>query len=527
MKKIYINGKFITLEENEKNKVEAILIDNKIIRKVGTKEEILKYQDEETKIIDLKGKTMMPSFIDAHSHFFGVANNFMQISLEECSNIEEIKEKLKEFKQNNKIDKNKWIIANNYDQTNLEEIRNIQKEEIDEVIKENPVVIQNKSGHSGIFNTKGLEVLGINNETRLENIEKQNGKLTGLLEENAFIENIKKVPMPSKKEMIENCIKAQNEYLSYGITTVQEGMLVKELIPIYQELLEKNILKIDLVAYIDIKSKEEIKKAFKNHINKNRKNFKISGYKIFLDGSPQLRTAWMRKSYLGEENYYGYSTMQDKEVEIAIKEAVKDNMQILAHCNGDKAAEQYINAIKNVDKKEKVKNPVMIHAQFLGIDQLKEVKKYGIIPSFFIAHIYYWGDTHIKNFGMERAKNISPAKSTLKQDILFTFHQDAPVIKQDMFNTIWCAVKRKTKNGIVLNQNERIDVQDAIKAVTINAAKQYGEENLKGSIKEGKLANLIILDKNPLEIEIDKIKEIQVLETIKEGETLYKNIHNI
>ena len=99
-------------------------------------------------------------------------------------------------------------------------------------------------------------------------------------------------------------------------------------------------------------------------------------------------------------------------------------------------------------------------------------------------------------------------------------------MKQDMFNTIWCAVKRKTKNGIILNQNERIEVQDAIKAVTINAAKQY-KEDLKGSIKEGKLANLIILDKNPLEIEIDKIKEIKILETIKEGETLYKNIHNI
>ena len=155
-----------------------------------------------------------------------------------------------------------------------------------------------------------------------------------------------------------------------------------------------------------------------------------------------------------------------------------------------------------------------------------DLKGKTMMPSFIDAHTYYWGDTHIKNFGMERAKNISSAKSTLKQDILFTFHQDAPVIKQDMFNTIWCAVKRKTKNGIILNQNERIEVQDAIKAVTINAAKQY-KEDLKGSIKEGKLANLIILDKNPLEIGIDKIKEIQVLETIKEGETLYKNIHNI
>ena len=260
----------------------------------------------------------------------------------------------------------------------MQEKRNIKKEEIEEVIKENPVVIQNKSGHSGVFNSKGLEILGINNKTINsfeKNIEKLNGKLTGLLEEDAFIESIKKVPMPNKKEIIESCIKAQKEYLSYGITTIQEGMFVKELIPIYEELLKKNILKVDLVAYLDIKSKNEIRKAFKEHINKYNKNFKIGGYKIFLDGSPQLRTAWMRTAYLGKENYYGYSAMEDKEVEDAIQIAVNDNMQILAHCNGDRAAKQYIDSIKKVDEKEQVENPVMIHAQFLGVDQLKEVKE--------------------------------------------------------------------------------------------------------------------------------------------------------
>ncbi len=522
MKKIFFNGNFITLE---KDTVEAILVEDKLISKVGKKDEIFKYIDKKTIVVDLENKTMMPSFIDSHSHFFGVANNFLQISLEECANIFEIKEKLMEFKQNNNLSDDKWIIANNYDQTNIEEKRNILKEELDEVIKNNPVVIQHKSGHSGIFNSKGLEKIGIDVNTISPfggNIEKQNDRLTGLLEENAFIENIKKVPMPNEKEIIESCIKAQNEYLSYGITTIQEGMFVKELIPIYRKLLENDVLKVDLVAYIDIKSRQEIENAFKDHIKKYKKNFKIGGYKIFLDGSPQLKTAWMRTPYKGNKNFYGYNTMTDKDVEEAIKIASNNNMQILAHCNGDKASEQYINAIGKMKEKEDVINPVMIHAQFLGIDQLEYVKKYKIIPSFFIAHIYYWGDTHIKNFGIERAKDISPAKNALKQDILFTFHQDSPVIKPNMFETIWCAVKRKTKDGQILNENEKITVMDAIRAVTINTAKQYGEEELKGSIKKGKLANLIILDKNPLEINIDEIKKIVVLETIREGETLYK-----
>ena len=163
MKKIYINGEYITLENN---KCEAILIENEFISKVGTKEEILKYADKDTEVIDLDGKTMMPAFIDAHSHFFGVANNFLQISLEECSNISEIQKKLYEYKMKNNIPEEKWIIANNYDQNVLEEKKHITKEQIDKVIRNNPVVISHKSGHAGIFNTKALEKLGIIAKTK-------------------------------------------------------------------------------------------------------------------------------------------------------------------------------------------------------------------------------------------------------------------------------------------------------------------------------------------------------------------------
>lgn len=162
MKKIYINGNYITLEKEE---CEAILIENELIKKIGKKKEILKYKDEKTEIVDLNGKTIMPAFIDSHSHFFGVANSFLQISLEECKNIEEIKNKLKEYIAKNNIEKDKWIIANNYDQNILEEKRHIKKSEIDEIIKNNPIVINHKSGHSGIFNTKGLEKLKITKET--------------------------------------------------------------------------------------------------------------------------------------------------------------------------------------------------------------------------------------------------------------------------------------------------------------------------------------------------------------------------
>ena len=152
------------------------------------------------------------------------------------------------------------------------------------------------------------------------------------------------------------------------------------------------------------------------------------------------------------------------------------------------------------------------------------MKKCNIVPSFFVAHTYYWGDTHIKNFGLVRANKIRPLKSALDKNIIFTLHQDSPVIEPNMFETIWCAVNRKTKSGITLGKDEQIPVLDAIKAVTIYGAYQYFEEDIKGSIKEGKLANLIIVDKNPLKIPKEDIKNIKILETIKEGKT-YKRIN--
>ena len=183
------------------------------------------------------------------------------------------------------------------------------------------------------------------------------------------------------------------------------------------------------------------------------------------------------------------------------------------------AAEQYLNALEKAEYPENLR-PVMIHAQLLAEDQLDKVKNLGVIPSFFVAHVYHWGDTHIENFGMERAQNISCAGSALKKGITFTFHQDTPVIMPDMIETIWCAVNRKTKGGVTLGENQKIPVYEALKAVTKNAAYQYFEEKDKGTIEKGKKADLVILSGNILEC--SDIRSISVLETIKEGKTIYR-----
>lgn len=528
MKKILYNADFITLDSANQN-IEAILINNGKIEKVGKEKEVLALKDSKTEAIDLSKKTVMPSFIDAHSHFFAVANDLSQVNLNNCKSFDDIQNSILSYVKQKGIKSNEWIIANNYDNNNLQKGRNITKEELDKAFPSNPIVLKHKSGHSGVLNSKGLQMLNITENTANPDggkIDKKDGKLTGYLEENAFIENIKKIPMASEIELLNNIKLAQEKYASYGITTVQEGYLTKELIPIYKKIIENKVLSLDVVAYIDEKSEGIVGEEFANYIKQYKNNFKIGGYKIFLDGSPQGRTAWMRTPYANDENYYGYGTMTDKEIERIIEKAYNNNLQLLAHCNGDMAAEQYILCIQKLNKNIAKIRPVLIHGQLLGVDQLEDIKELGIIPSFFIAHTYYWGDVHIKNFGLQRAEKISPAGSSSKKQIVYTFHQDSPVIEPNMFETIWCAVNRKTRQGIALGTDERISVIEAIKAVTINSAYQYFEESTKGSIKEGKIADLIVVDKNPLKVDRNELRNIKVLETIKDGQTIYKTSCN-
>lgn len=518
MKKIYINGDFITLENDD---IEVIETENDKIIKTGSKAEIIGLEDNNTEIIDLKGNTLMPSFIDAHSHIFALAKSLMQISIDGLTSIEEIKNCLVKYKKENKT--NEWIIVNGYDNNILKNRQHITKQELDEIFPATPVIIENKSRHSSIVNSKALEKLGITKTTA----NPEGGRIffdTGLLEENAFIDSLKKIPLPRIEEIINAFKEAQKIYASHGITTAQEGVITNELVKIYNLLANKKEIFLDIVSYMDYKNVYEIKKGYSEYINKYKNNFKIGGIKIFLDGSPQAKTAWLREAYANEPEYYGYRIIKDEDLEEILEKTKESNLQILAHCNGDKAVEQYINAIKKVSG---LKRPVMIHAQLLGLDQLADVKKYNILPSFFISHIYYFGDIHIKNLGINRAEHISPASSSLKQNILFSFHQDTPVIEPDMFETIWCAVNRTTKADKVLGEEEKISVLEAIKAVTINAAYQYGEEEIKGSLKPGKKADFIIVDKNPLKVAKDELRNIKILKTIKDGEVIWKNIRNL
>lgn len=528
MKKLYYNGTVLTMDTPLY--AEAVCTENGKICGVGKAEDLLHaYGKERVERIDLQGRTLMPGFIDAHSHFSAAANAQLQVPLEEAYSFAEICAKLRAFLAESGLKPGEWVIAKGYDHNQLAEKGHPTAAILDAATPANPAVLQHKSGHMGVFNTRALELLGVTAETEAPAggmIEKTaDGTPTGYMEENAFVSYLQKTPMPDSNALLAAYETAQRQYASYGITTIQEGFLAPQLTPLYQMLLKGNRLWLDVVGYADAASGDALLREFPEAVKRYDRHFKLGGYKMFLDGSPQGRTAWMRAPYRDTPDYCGYGTLSDEAVRANILLALSHNMQILAHCNGDAAAEQYIDAVAALEEEGKdvaALRPVIIHAQLLGCDQLARVRACGLLPSFFVAHVYHWGDVHITNFGRERAEKISPAASALKAGIRFTFHQDAPVIEPNMLETVWCAVNRKTRAGVSLGADEGVSTLEALKAVTCNAAYQYFEEGEKGSIRAGKQADLVILDRDPLKTEPEQLREIRVLETVKGGETVYR-----
>lgn len=473
--------------------------------------------------VDLGGGVLLPAFLDAHSHLSGNAAALLQIPLEDCVDFGEIRAAVEKFIRDTAPPPGEWIIAKGYDHNCLTEQRHPDISLLDRAAPDNPLALQHASGHMGVFNTPALRILGITPATpdpEGGRIGRSNGQPNGYMEENAFVSYVRKIPMPDANALCEAFTRAQRLYASNGIVTAQEGMAVRELVPLYRLFSERALIRLDVVAYADYKDFDAVADGLRGC-----ENVRVGGCKLFLDGSPQGRTAWMRTPYAGSDADCGYGTMSFKALTDALRFAYDRKIQPLAHCNGDAAAAQYIEAVTRLKEEGKdlaPLRPVMIHAQLLDIDQLPAVKAAGIIPSFFVAHVYHWGDAHIRNFGSRRAARISPAASASRLGIPFTFHQDAPVIKPDMPETLWCACVRRTKDGAALGPEERITAERALEAVTVNAAYQYGEEKTKGVIERGKRADFVLLDRDPRKVPPETLRDITVLRTYKEGACIFE-----
>lgn len=523
MQALFFGGDIVTMERG--TAVQALLTEDSRILEVGDLRTVSEKAGDTCRWVDLGGAALLPAFIDAHSHFTQVAHSFLQISLNGARTFRDMQARIAAFARERVIVPGTWITAWDFDPADLEGEHGLALAELDALAPQYKLVIRHKSGHMGWFNSAALEALGVTARTKAPDggkIEIQDGAPTGYMEENAFFHFLKQMPPPDDAALLQSYRKAQDLYASHGIATVQEGMCTAEMLPAYRHLLSSDLLRLDLVVYTDLQSFDTFHTLLADSDNPH---CRLGGVKIFLDGSPQGRTAWMRAPYRGDDlDYCGYGVMTDEQVDEAFCFAAEKHTQLLAHCNGDAACEQFLRCLARAEARFPVLEglrPVMIHAQFLGEDQIRKAAALGAVASFFVAHAYHWGDVHLKNLGKTRAENLSPAASALRAGLPFTFHQDAPVIAPDMLETLWCAVCRQNKHGVTLGTHQAVSAENALAAVTRTAAWQYGEEAQKGTLAPGKRADFVLLDRSPLRVPPQDLRTLQVLATYKDGEAVF------
>ncbi|MCG3871568.1 amidohydrolase [Psychrobacter sp. Ps7] len=538
---VYYNGNIITMEGDQPQMAEALVTQAGKIAYVGNLQEAQsKYKNAAQ--INLQDKTLLPSFIDPHSHFDMVSNTMGQVNLNpppigQVDSIPEMMQTLKDYKIDNNIADGDWIFGWGYDETQLAEGRHPTKSEIDKVLPNNPVYLQHTSGHMGVANSKALTMMNITADSKNPaggNIARIKGsnEPNGLVQETAmypFVRNMLEVLAPNQGKFFEQ---TQEYYAKNGITTAHNGSTARNTIQFFQKQADAGKLKIDLVALAGVIDLDE-NLADKNFVWKTYKNgFKVQGTKIVADGSPQGKTAYFSQPYLTpvpdcEKDCRGLpSVSQDELNEMFVKAYARDN-QLFIHNNGDGATDMLIKAHEYAVKKtgqaaDKDRRTVPIHAQFARPDQLAAFKKYNMVPSFFTNHTYFWGDVHVKNLGKKRADFSSPIATADRMGLKYTNHSDDTVTPVDPIFTVWSAVNRTSRSGKIIGKNERATPYQALKAITSNAAYEYFEEDSKGTLTPGKLADLVILDANPLTIEASKLEDIKVITTIKEGQTIYQ-----
>ena len=535
----YHGGPIITIDDAAP-RAEAVAVKDGKILAVGTKEAVLKTKGADTNLVDLGGKTMLPGFVDAHGHVFGggiqaLSANLLAPPDGEVRDIASLQQTLRDWIAANKaaVDKVQLIVGFGYDNSQLAELRHPSRDDLDAVSKDLPILIVHQSSHLCSANSKALEIGGIAAGTpnpaggviqrRLDSDEPN-----GVLEETAFYALLMKLFSRIGPEAAQEFVRAGADlWARFGYTTAQEGRSTPATVKAMQAVADAGGLKIDVATYPDVLVDRDLIKNTYSPTYKNR--FRVAGAKLTIDGTPQGFTAWRDRPYFKPvgnypSGYVGYPAAKAEQVRDAIDWAFANNLQIITHSNGEAASDLLIASTADASKKHGAgdRRPVLIHGQFLREDQVDSLKTLGILPALFPMHTFYWGDWHREHtVGPILAENISPTGWCLKRGMKFTTHHDAPVAFPNSMRVLDATVTRRTRSGDILGPQHRVDVMTTLKAMTLWSAWQHFEENTKGSIETGKLADLIILDKDPTAIDPETIDQIKIVETIKEGTTVF------
>jgi hypothetical protein len=538
---LYHGGDILTMEGDTPNYVEAVVVREGRLVFVGTKKDALNRFKGKAKEVNLEGKTLLPAFMDAHSHYINsllVANQCQLYAPPSGpgKDVESIISTLKSFVKERNIKEGEMIMAYGYDDTVMPDGKLLNRDDLDIAFPNNPVRVDHVSMHGCVLNTLALKKYGIDKNTKTAPggvIVRKPGTQEpyGLIMETAFLPIMEKADAMTPEQEIEYTKAGQMLYAEAGITTAHEGASHISQIQTIKRATEAGANIIDIVAYPFITDLDKVidEIPLDNWLKYTNK-FKIGGVKITVDGSPQGRTAYFTSPYLdggpaGEKNWTGELTFPQEMVNSMVKKVYDLKLPLILHCNGDGAIDSFLTAYEFARAGD-FSNPwnvTTIHSQFMRKDHMPKFIKYDVRPSFYTLHTYYFYEAHLKNRGFEQAQYISPMRDAIDMGMKPTNHTDFVVAPLDQMMMLWSAVNRISRADAKVGIDQSVTPYEGLQSMTINVAYQYDEEETKGSLKQGKLADLVILNKNPLKVAPLEIKDIRVIETIKEGKTIYKN----
>jgi predicted amidohydrolase YtcJ len=531
-----INGKIITVD-NEFSIAEAVAVKNGRIQHVGTTKAVKELTGPETQIVDLKGKTLMPGLYDSHLHVEGTGSALMMINCRTppMHSIEDMKkavaEKVKEAKPG------EWVLGRGWDQAKLAEHRNPSRYDLDAVAPDNPVVLTRTCGHLLVANSKALEIGGITKETPQpiggKIVKDKNGEPTGMLEEGPAMNIVRQhIPPDGIPEYMLQIKTAFDAFNKAGITSVIDAGTTEDQMIAYQLLKENGELTVRtnmMLRAIDgnepIESSISRVERFPMITGYGDELLKFQGLKILIDGGIGGRTALLREHYEGDPDDYGLLTVPVEDLQKLVDAANKRGMLCGIHCAGGKAMDIVLDAYRETNKIKSIKGRrfYLIHAYQPSEQNFKDCRDMGILVASQPSFLYYLGDSYHENVGDTRSKWLKPHRAWIDEGILVGAGTDSPVTPYPPFVSLWTSIARRTElKNTQMGTDQKVNRKEAIRMYTVNGAYMTFEEDLKGSLEAGKLADMIILDRDILNCPEDDIKDTKVLVTYLGGKIVYE-----
>ena len=570
---LYFGGDILTMAGPTPEYVEALVVRGGRIEFAGAKADAERRAGKAAESVDLGGKTLLPGFIDTHGHFIYFGKNLVDADLFGSGSVGDVVARLKAHAPN--VPPDAWIVGFGYQARSLREQRTPTIEELDAVSADRPVLIVDSSGHLGAANSAAFRAAGVTASTGDPAggsfARKADGaSLAGPMEETALNMVREKRPPFSGQLADQVALGASRLWASYGQTTAMEcGLgLGNDDIALVRNAIDRQLLPIDLyvcakdsvteatieaarnlaadyanarlgslaqrqdaiVAQANGRQEDSVERLLaarpdldKRYVNRVR----LGGIKFWLDGS--LDTAWFTQPYATNPpgktgRYSGFQQIPDEVLDAAFDKYWATDLQLNMHMNGDAAADQALRAIDKAIAKHGMRDhrPVFVHGTYLRPDQIARLKEVGAVPSFLTTGVTTGGDAVLRLWGPDRASRAMAAQTLSQAGVPFTFSHDAPVTPQPwILPLVDAGVNRTAASGAVVGLLERVSPYVALRAVTASAAYQIKEEKTKGTLEAGKLADLVILERNPLKVDPGTIKDIRVVQTIKEGVAVF------